>query len=130
MSPAAKKPSTLPIGTVEGILEEAPNDIVDEVLEIPEWKCSVRVRSFTASQAAKIRSAVVNTATDEFDWTESEVLQFMAAVVEPKFEEEDVRRLHKSSSYGFKRVLRWITEHSMSKEDLQALREEFRDSDD
>ena len=45
----------LPIGTVEEILKRAPSDLIEDVLEVPEWACSVKVKSFTAAQSAEVK---------------------------------------------------------------------------
>jgi hypothetical protein len=119
---------TLPIGSVEEILKKAPEDLVEETLEVPEWGCSVKVRSFTAAQAAMIRQRGIGFKGDEtlIAWAEMEIMQFQQGVVEPAFSEDQVRELHLSSGRGFSRVIEKLDELSkIDKEALAKTREEF-----
>lgn len=118
----------LPIGTVEQILEAAPKDLVEDILEVPEWGCSVRVRSFTAAEAAAIKEEGFEFKGTEtiIAWGEMEVQQFMRGVIEPEFSEEKVRELHLTSGTGFTRVTNWLEEQSnIDREKLAKLRDEF-----
>lgn len=123
----------LPIGTVKDILAKAPTDLVEEVLEIPEWGCSVRVRSFTAAQSARIKSLAFKPTPDggtEVAWAAMEQTQFQEGVIEPKFSEKDVKKLHLSSGRGFQRVIDWLDESSkINKEELKKTRDEFPGSE-
>lgn len=119
------------IGTVDQILEAAPSDLVEEVLFIPEWDCAVRVRSFTAAKAARIRQMGLGFKGDETTvaWAEMEMAQFAEGVIEPAFTADQVRTLHKTSGRGFGRVIAWLDENSnMDKEELRKAREEFQES--
>lgn len=119
----------LPIGTVEQILEEAPKDLKEEILEVPEWNCSVRVRSFTAAEAAAIKEAGFEFKGTEtvINWGEMEIQQFLRGVIEPKFPEDKVRELHLSSGTGFTRVTGWLEEQSnIDREKLAKARDEFQ----
>jgi len=50
-------------------------------------------------------------------------------VIEPKFSEEQVRKLHQRSGRGFARVIQWIDSQSgANKEALHNAQEEFRGS--
>jgi hypothetical protein len=123
---------TLPIGTVEDILKEAPNDLVTEVLDVPEWKCSVKVRTFTAAQSAMIKQRGFGFKGEEVQvaWAEMEIMQFQQGVLEPHFTEEQVRELHLSSGRGFARVIEKMDELSkIDKEALAKARDEFPGSD-
>lgn len=119
----------LPIGTVQDILERAPSDVVEEVLEIPEWGCSVKVRSFTAGQSARIKQIGFTPQADgrtTVNWAAMEQTQFQEGVIEPKFSERDVKILHTKSGRGFQRVIDWLDEHSkMDKEELKKVSDEF-----
>jgi hypothetical protein len=122
-----------PIGTVEQIMERAPKDLVEEVLYIPEWECSVKVRSLTAAARARVRQRGVGFKGEEMQmaWAEMEIAQFKEGVREPKFSTDEVRKLHMRSGRGFQRVVDWLDEHSsMNKEELEQAREEFQDRDD
>jgi len=120
----------LPIGTVEQILKRAPSDIVEEVVPIPEWECSVKLRSFTASASARIKSRGFGYRGENFQvaWGEMEVAQFMEGVKDPEFTENQVRELHSTSGRGFQRVIDWLDKQSgVDKEELRKAREEFQD---
>lgn len=104
----------LPIGTVDQILN-APSDIVEEVLEIPEWGYSVKVRSFTSAQSARIRKSMYITKPDgsvETDWPTYDIARFDEGVIEPEFGRSQVRALHMKSGSGFQKVLAWLNEKS------------------
>src|SRR4051812_37848148 len=77
----------LAIGSVQEILEAAPKDIKEEILEIPEWGFSVKVKSFTASQSARIRQIGVELRGDRqlVSWGEMEMAQVREGVIEPQF---------------------------------------------
>jgi hypothetical protein len=128
----ATQAGSLPIGTVEQILEAAPSDLIEETIPIPEWGCSVKLRSFTAAQAAMIKEESFQTDDDgktSFQWAEGEIKQFQMGVVEPAFDEEQVRRLHLSSGRGFAKVIAWLDDKSsIDRKELKKTREEFRGS--
>lgn len=118
----------LPVGTADQILDAAPSDLVTETLEIPEWKCSVRVRSLTAAQSARVKQAGLRFKGDEtaVAWAEMEIMQFQEGVLDPSFRKDQVRRLYGSSGKGFQRVIGWLDEHSgLNKEELRQARDEF-----
>lgn len=123
----------LPIGTVKGILEAAPNDIVEETLEVPEWGCSIRVRSLTAAQEAQVKQKGLEFRgeTTKVWFAEMELTQFQASVVEPKFKLDDARRLQHTSSKGWQRVVAWIDKQSsLDKEEVARMKDEFPELDD
>jgi len=120
---------SLPIGSVADILKKAPEDIVEEVIEIPEWGCSVRVRSFTAAQSARVRQLGIGFKGDstQVAWAAMERAQFEEGVIEPQFKADEVRKLHLTSGKGFSRVIAWLDKHSgLDKEELAQAREEFQ----
>lgn len=128
----ATQAGSLPIGTVEAILKKAPEDIVEELLPIPEWECSVRVRSFTAAQTSAVKQRGFGFKGEEtlVAWGEMEIMQFQQGVVEPHFSEDQVRELHLSSGRGFARVIEKLDEMSnIDKEALAKAKEEFPGSD-
>lgn len=130
LTPHTNGEAPLPIGTVAEILERAPSDIVEETLEIPEWDCSVKVRSFTAAQNARVKqkSVILGKGDPDVAWAEMEVAQFLAGVIEPAFDELQVRELHSSSGRGFQRVIDWLDEKSGNdKEELRKAQREFRE---
>lgn len=118
----------LPPGSVEHILKKAPEDIVTEIIDIPEWECSVKLRSSTAAQSAAIkeRGFAFRGEETEVAWAEMEITQFQQGVVEPHFTEDQVRELHLSSGRGFARVIENLDRISkIDKEALRKAREEF-----
>lgn len=129
----AMKAASLPIGTVEDILNAAPKDLVEDLLQVPEWGFSVRVRSLTAAQQAKVKQASIDLSGKAPDvvWAAMERVQFGEGVVEPAFTPAQVEQLHRSSGPGFARVIAKLDEISgMSKEELRKAQNEFRESDD
>lgn len=120
--------SDLPIGTVEQIMEAAPNDIVEETIEIPEWGCSVRVRSLTAAQESQVKQHGLTFKGDSTKvwFAEMELRQFQAAVVEPKFRLDDAKKLQHTSGRGWGRIIAWVDKQSsLSKEEMRKMRDEF-----
>lgn len=123
----------LPIGSVEEILKKAPDDLVEEVVEIPEWGCSVRLRSFTAATSARIKQRGFTTRGEETTvaWAAMEQLQFKEGCIEPKFTDDQVKKLHLTSGRGFARVIEWLDEKSkINKEELKKARDEFPGPDE
>lgn len=123
---------SLPLGTVEQILERAPADLVEETIEIPEWKCSVKLRSFTAAVAAEIKQVGLAFKGEDTNvaWARMEITQFQRGVIEPRFSEEQVQKLHATSGRGFARVIQWLDEKSgTDKEELRKAQREFQDAD-
>lgn len=125
----ATQNGSLPIGTAAEILE-APSDVVEETLPIPEWGKSVKVRSFTSSQNARIRSKMYITNPDgsvETDWAGFDISRFEEAVIEPEFTRDQVIALHLKSGRGFQRVINWIIKQSgVTQEDVRETEEAFQ----
>lgn len=125
---AAQMGAPLPIGSVETILKNAPSDIVEETVEIPEWECSVRLRSFTAAQSARVKQHGLGFKGDrtEVAWAEMEIMQFMEGCIEPQWEHRQVVQLHGTSGRGFQRVIDWLDEKSgTDKEAIRRARDDF-----
>ena len=123
--------ATLPIGTVEDILAAAPGDLVQEVIDVPEWGCSLKLQSLTAAQAAAIKSVGLDYKGEDLEvgWAAMEKEQFIQGVVEPSFTPQQVNQLYATSGRGFARVLAWLdAKSSIDKEALQNARAEFRES--
>lgn len=118
----------LPIGSVKDILKKAPEDLVEDILDVPEWECSVKVKSFTAAQSAAVKERGFGFKGEEtlVAWAEMEIFQFKLGVIEPAFSEDDVRNLHATSGRGFARVIEKLDEMGkIDKEALRKAREEF-----
>jgi hypothetical protein len=128
----ATQTGALPIGTVQDILKKAPQDLIEEVVPISEWECSVRLRSFTSAQSAAIKERGFQTDDDgktTVAWAEMEIAQFQMGVLEPRFDETQVRELYMSGGRGFAKIIAWLDEKSsIDKKELAAVREEFRGS--
>lgn len=119
----------LAVGTVDQILEAAPRDIRTETIEVPEWNCSVVIKSLTAAEKARIRQVGIQPGNPAVAWGEMEIEQFLAGVAEPKFNRHQVQKLHQTSSIGFGRVIDAHDELAeMSKEELRKAQQDFRDS--
>lgn len=119
----------LPLGSVADILKVAPNDIITEVVDIPEWGKSMELKSFTAAASARIKSRgfAFREGETAIAWAEMEITQFMEGVKNPQWSEEDVRLLHLTSGAGFARVIAWLDEKSgIDKEALKRDRDEFQ----
>jgi hypothetical protein len=130
---AGTQSGALPIGTVKAILEKAPADIQEKTIDVPEWECSVKIRSFTAAQSSGIRQRGLAFQGEETKvaWGEMEIMQFQQGVVEPRFDEDQVRQLHLTSGRGFSRVIEALDELSnIDKEALAKAREEFPKSEE
>lgn len=122
----------LPVGSVEQIMSAAPKDLKTEIVPIPEWGYSLKLRSFTASESARIkqRGFAIREGETAVAWAEMEIMQFELGVQQPQFTEENVRQLHLTSGPGFARVLKWLDENSgLDKEALKKNRDEFLESE-
>jgi hypothetical protein len=127
---------SLPIGTVEAILN-APSDLVEDVIEIPEWDCSVRIRSLTQARTAKIQQNSIDQtgAKPTIDFGALQKGQFLHGVIEPKFNPQEVNVLHQKSGPGFGRVITALdkisgTDPKAVKETLEAFPTSGRDGTD
>jgi hypothetical protein len=123
------EPATLPLGTVEGILN-APSDLVEETIPVTQWGCSVKIRSLTAAQSAKVRGKSIDMSSGKpvMNWEALEKTQFLEGVVAPKFKPEEVNQLHHQSGPGFAFVIRELdrisgTDPKKVKDTLEAFQE-------
>ena len=85
-----------------------PSDIVEEIVDVPEWGGSIRIRSLTAAELAKVRQASIRFKTNgggDFIFAEQEKRQFEYGVVEPKFTKEEVNVLFHRSAAAWRRVM-------------------------
>jgi len=129
----ATQTGQLPKGSVEQILSAAPKDILEEWVDIPEWGYSIQLRSFTASEQARIkaRGFTIREGETAVAWAEMEIMQFELGVHNPVFTNEQVRKLHLTSGPGFARVIKWLDENSgLDKEALKKEQEQFRGQDE
>lgn len=122
---------TLPTGTVAEILEAAPKDLKEKIIDVPEWGYSIKLKSFTAAQQAAVKERGFGFKGEEtlIAWAEMEIMQFQQGVIEPRFDEDQVRQLHLSSGPGFNRVIDELDKlNKIDKEALRKAREEFQQS--
>jgi len=120
----------LPRLTVEQALN-APSDLREMVVDVPEWGGSVKIRTLTAAERARIRQVGMQRVDSAVAWAEMEIQQFLAAVIEPRFTEHQVRKLHASSGTAFQRVIDAHDELSaMDKEALAEARKQFPGSEE
>ena len=127
------KMGNLPKGSVEQILSAAPKDLKKEWVDVPEWGYSVQLRSFTASESARIkqRGFAIREGETAVAWAEMEIMQFELGVQEPKFTNEQVRQLHLTSGPGFARIIKWLDDNSgLDKDALKKSQEELRGSNE
>lgn len=121
----------LPIGSKEQIQEAAGRDIKTEILEIPEWGYSVRVKAFTAAKQAAIRQIGFQQSEGGvvINWAMMEIAQFQMGVTEPAFSESEVRSLHAKSGPGFQRIIKWLDDNSgLDKKAMEEAKETFQGS--
>ena len=107
------------IVTVAQILN-APSDLVEQTIEVPEWGGHIRIRSLTAAEQAKVRQASIELGADSprVIFAEMEKRQFEYGVVEPKFTKEDVNVLFHKSSTSWRRVINALDALTGTRKDL------------
>jgi len=112
----------LPRGTAADIL--AADDIREEVIDVPEWGCSVLIRTFTRRQVSEMTKRATHrdkyTGKDVIDNQELEALTFVEGVAEPKFTLEDYSKLEDKSISAMIRIVKAINNLSgLSEEAVQ-----------
>jgi hypothetical protein len=129
-TPSGLSPS-LPIGTVESILA-APSDLVEEVIAVPEWGCSVKIRSLTAAEQAKVVQSSADRKAGGLRETFAEALaktQFLYGVIAPQFSAPEVNQLQHKSGPGFARVIRALDRISgINRKEMEEAAEAFQES--
>jgi hypothetical protein len=124
----ATQMGSLPLGTVQEILEAAPRDLKEELFDVPEWGYSLRLRSSSAAQNAMVNEEGFSFEGENtrVNWAEMEIRRFQMGVVEPVFAEEDVRKLHFTSGPGFQRVLNRLNElNNVNPEAMERAKRQF-----
>jgi len=91
----------LPLGSVDAIL--AIDDREIHSVDVPEWKCSVKVQPLTKAQEHAIRKRA--TRGNKVDEQLVEGLYFVHGVVEPKFTPDQVNRIMEKNSSAVNKVL-------------------------
>ncbi len=92
--------------TADQILD-APSDLAEETVEIAEWGGSVKIRSLTAAEHAKVRQASIRLKGDETAllFAEIEKRQVQYALVEPKLSEHQVNQLFHRTGPSWRRLV-------------------------
>lgn len=92
--------------TTDKILN-APSDLAEDMVEVPEWGGWLRIRSLTAAEQAKVKQASIDLSgrTMTLIFAEMEKRQFEYGVVEPKFTGQDVNVLFHRSGPSWRRVI-------------------------
>lgn len=129
----ATQMGSLPKGSVDKILSAAPKDLKTDWVDIPEWGYSIQLRSFTASEQARIkqRGFAIREGETAVAWAEMEIMQFELGVQDAgdgqSFTNEQVRQLHLTSGPGFARAIKWLDDNSgLDKDALKKSQEDLR----
>jgi len=112
----------LPRGTTAQIL--AADDIREEEIDVPEWGCSVLIRTFTRRQVSDMTKRATHrdryTQKDVIHNAELEALTFVEGVADPKFTFEDYEQLQDKSISAMIRIVKAINNLSgLSEEAVQ-----------
>ncbi len=108
--------------TVDQIL--ACPDLVEEVVEVPEWGGSVKVRAFSKAVQQQVRSEA--RIADEIDDNRLEMLIFLHGVIEPQFSADQYELLRGKSAAAIDRVSERISKLSgLSGGAVDAAKEKF-----
>lgn len=112
----------MPLGTVEMILNTP--DLKEEIVEVPEWGCSVLVQSFTkATQQELVSQATI---AGELNNDRLEILIFIAGVKEPKFSLDQFELIRQKNAAPINRINETIMRLSgMTKEASDKAKESF-----
>jgi hypothetical protein len=92
----------------------AAPDVVEEVVFVPEWGGSVRIRSLTKMEQQLIRRKATaknptrTVAVGQVDNDRLEMLMLVASVVDPPMEEKHVEALRAKATGPVERILRAI----------------------
>lgn len=101
-------------------------DLVEEIVEIPEWGGAVKIRSFSKAVQHELRERA--TQGDEIDLHKLEVYTVLEAVIEPQFTADDFEALKAKSSGAIDRILQRVYAITgQRREDVEAAEAEFRD---
>lgn len=93
----------LPIGTRDAIL--AASDLREEVYEVPEWNCSLRLRGLTLAELNNI-TRLSTGKSGELNNLRMNVFMFTRGVIEPQFLDENYEELIKKSAVVLRVALR------------------------
>jgi hypothetical protein len=112
----------LDLGNVADIL--AIDDLGTDVVNVPEWNCSVHVKALSKRKQMDLRKAA--TIKGVLDANRFEAFLFVAGVVKPEFKAEHIDQLLEKSAGGFDRVTSAILKISgMLPEAVEEVKAEF-----
>lgn len=102
------------------------DDLIEEIVPVPEWGGAVKVRSFTKGKTIEIDERA--TVEDEIDPRRVQMFAFLEGVVEPQFGLEDQERLKEKSAACFDRVVtRIFTLSAQGRKAQESAESRFRD---
>ena len=109
--------------TVEAII--AAKDLKEEVIEVPEWGGSVKVRSFSKKAQQEVRELA--TVNDDIDPERLEMFMFIHGVIDPQFTDDTFELLRDKNAGVIDRILQRVMQLSvMDQESLTRAQENFR----
>ncbi len=89
--------------TKEQILSS--KDLVEEVVDCPEWDGAVKVRALSLAKRNAIAIGAKDMQTDKLDLEKFQLLTFIECVIEPKFTVADYGSLKEKSAAVVERVI-------------------------
>lgn len=92
----------LPVGDVAGIL--AMDDTKEAWVDVPEWKCKVKVKSLTKAQQIYARRGAAD-GKGGIDESRLEGLLLVAGIVEPVFTKDHITQLFEKNAAPLDRIL-------------------------
>lgn len=108
--------------SAEAIL--AVNDLVEEVVEVPEWAGAVRVRAFTKALQQQMREEA--RIGGEVQNDRLEILMLIYGMVEPQFTPEQCELLRRKHAGALDRVLdRILTISGLKAEAVEVAKRKF-----
>lgn len=100
------------------------SDLVDEVVDVPEWGGAVKVRSF--SKAVQQDVVKVSQVAGELDNDRFAMEMFIHGVIEPRFTEDQYELLRAKASSAINRVINVIMRLSgLNEEAVDTAKEKF-----
>lgn len=110
--------------SAEEILEA--QDLVEQVVDVPQWHGSVRIRAFSKKEQQAMRTEA--TIGGKVDDQLVEMLMFVHGVIEPRFGADQYELLREKSAGAIDLVLQAILEASgLTPEARKRAEKQFRD---
>lgn len=106
----------------------AANDITEELVRVPEWGGSVRIRAFTKRRQQELRAMATDPKTGQVDPHKLELQLFIHGVIEPQFAPIQATELLDKSAGAVDRVLeRIMTISGMTREAVREATKSVQD---